>query len=68
MRDRDAHLGGDQRCGDGGIYVTDDDQHIRPVLQEHRLEAFHDLGRLFGLQSAAGCNSSAAGMTLMTDG
>jgi hypothetical protein len=49
MRDGQIELGGDQRRGERRIDVTDDDDEVRPLVGEDRLEAEHHrrgLGRV----------------------
>ena len=49
----DAQLGCGDRCRERGIDVSHDQDHIRLRLDQHRLEPFHDLGRLPRVTSRA---------------
>jgi hypothetical protein len=51
--DRDEALRGDERAGDRRVDVADDDDRVRRGLDEHRLEAPHDLGRLLRVRAGA---------------
>ena len=53
MGDRDTQIGRGQRGGDRGVDVADDDQQVRPVLHEQRMQRQHDLGDLLGGRAGA---------------
>jgi hypothetical protein len=53
VHQRDAQLHGDQAAGDRAVHVAHHEHGVRPVLEQHRLEALHDLGRLHRVRAAA---------------
>ena len=53
VHQRDAQLHGDQAAGDRAVHVAHHQHRVRPVLEQHRLEALHDLGGLLRVRAAA---------------